>query len=173
MKPQDIVVLLKKTTTDGYFLSDRKLAESLGMSASSISDSLNRCKAAQLVDRKKKKVNVMALKEFMEHGIQYTFPVEVGRVGRGIPTYISASPIKEGITNNGENYVWHYTKGTERGQQIKPLYSTVPDAALKDAELYNLLVIADTLRMGRTREREIAMEKLTEHFNCYVEKQQR
>lgn len=45
MKPQDIVVLLKKTTTDGYLMSCRELAESLGMSASSISDSLNRCKA--------------------------------------------------------------------------------------------------------------------------------
>jgi hypothetical protein len=33
------------------------------------------------------------------------------------------------------------------------------------------LVIADTLRLGRAREREIAIEELTKHINHYVENQ--
>ena len=94
MKPQDIVVLLKKLTPKGKALSANGLAVSLGMSASTVSECLERCKKAQLVDRNKKRVNTLALQEFLVHGIQYVFPAEAGRVGRGIPTYISASPIK-------------------------------------------------------------------------------
>ena len=169
MKPQDLVVLLKKLTSVGSGLSVRKLAPELGMSLSSVSESLERCKKAQLVDRNKRRVNTLALQEFLVHGIQYVFPAEAGRVGRGMATYVSASPIQEQITNNTESYVWHYLKGNARGQQIEPLYPSVPEAALRDSELYQLLVIVDTLRMGRAREKEIAIQELTARINRYAE----
>ena len=171
MKPQDIVVLLKKLTTSGQSLSCRKLAESLGMSASSVSESLERCKKAQLIDRHKKKVNILALQEFLVHGIAYVFPAEAGRVGRGLPTYVSASPIQEAVNNGLEGYVWHYVKGTSRGQQIEPLYPTVPEAVLRDEELYQLLVIVDALRMGGARVKQIAVVELTQRLDRYAENQ--
>ena len=171
MKPRDIVILLKKMTTKGRNLSCRGLAESLGISASSVSESLERCRKAQLLDRNKKKINALSLLEFLSHGIMYVFPVEFGRVIRGIPTYTSASPIKEKITSNGEMYVWKYAKGTARGQQIEPLYTSVPNAVQNDEELYQLLVIVDTLRVGRAREKEIAIEELTKRMICYAENQ--
>ena len=113
----------------------------------------------------------MALQQILVHGIQYVFPSEAGRVGRGIPTYISASPIKEQISNSSECYVWHDVKGSARGQQIQPLYNTIPQAVKEDNELYQLLVIVDTLRMGRVREREIAIAELTKYINSYAENQ--
>ena len=171
MKPQDIVVLLKKLTSQGKILSANGLAASLGMSASTVSECLERCKKAQLVDRNKKRVNTLALQEFLIHGIQYVFPAEAGRVGRGVPTYISASPIKEQLSNDNESYVWHDVKGSARGQQIQPLYSTISQAVREDDELYQLLVIVDTLRMGRVREREIAIAELAKHINGYAENQ--
>lgn len=152
-------------------MSCRKLAESLGLSVSSVSESLERCRNVQLIDRNKKCVNTMALQEFLIHGLRYVFPAVTGRVVRGVPTYISASPLKDQISDTSESYVWHYAKGNARGQQIAPLYPTVPEAVLKDDELYRLLVIADTLRLGRAREREIAIEELTKHINRYVENQ--
>lgn len=169
MKAQDILILLKKITTQGRKLSDRGVAESLGISASSVSESLERCRKAQLIDRRKKTVNILALQEFLIHGIAYVFPVEVGRVGRGIATYVSASPIKEQIAGGTEKYVWHYVKGEERGQQIEPLYPTVPEAVLRDGELYQLLVIVDVLRMGKVREKEIAIKELSERIKRYVQ----
>ena len=48
---------------------------------------------------------------------------------------------------------------------------TKPEAALQDDELYQLLVIADTLRLGRAREKEIAIEELSKYINRYVENQ--
>lgn len=171
MKEQDLVVLLKKITSKGRALSLRKLAEELGMSASSVSESLERSKKAQLVDRNKKRVNTLALQEFMVHGLAYVFPAETGRVIRGIPAYISASPIKEQVANATDQYVWRYAKGDARGQMIEPLYPSVPEAAMRDEELYRLLVIADTLRMGRSREKEIAITELSKHIQHYVENQ--
>jgi DNA-binding Lrp family transcriptional regulator len=169
MKQQDIVVLLKKLTTQGQSLSCRGLAEALGMSVSNVSESLERNRKAQLLDRKKQRVNVIALQEFLIHGIAYVFPVVLGRVVRGVPTLTSASPIKELIANNSEYYVWHYAKGTVRGQQLEPLYPSVPEAALRDDELYQLLVIVDALRIGRAREKEVAIEELTKRLNHYAE----
>jgi hypothetical protein len=47
----------------------------------------------------------------------------------------------------------------------------VPEAAMRDEELYQLLVIVDALRMGRAREKSIAIEELTKRMNCYAENQ--
>ena len=171
MKPQDLLILLKKMTHSGKELSCRGLAASLGMNPSSVSESLERSKKAQLVDRNKKRINTLALQGFLVHGVQYVFPVEAGRVGRGVPAYISASPIKELLSHSNESYVWHDVKGTARGQQIQPLYTTVLQAIKDDNELYQLLVIVDTLRMGRAREREIAIVELTKRINEYAENQ--
>ena len=171
MKEQDLVILLKKLTSKGRSLSLRKLAEELGMSASSVSESLERSKKAQLVDRNKKRVNTLALQEFMVHGLAYVFPAETGRIIRGVPTYVCASPIKEQVANVADQYVWRYAKGEARGQMIEPLYPSVPEAALRDGELYQLLVIADTLRIGRSREKEIAIAELNKHIRRYVENQ--
>ena len=171
MKEQDILVLLKKITSNGRALSVRKLAEELGMSASSVSESLERCRKAQLVDPNKKRVNTLALQEFMIHGLAYVFPAEPGRIGRGIPTYVSASPLKEQLAANADAYVWHDVRGTARGQQIEPLYPSVPQAVQRDEELYELLVIVDALRMGRAREKEIAINELNKRFERYAENQ--
>ena len=71
--------------------------------------------------------------------------------------------------DSSEQFVWRYIKGNARGQMIEPLYPSVPEAALRDEELYQLLVIADTLRMGRSREKEIAIAELNKHIQRYVE----
>ena len=171
MKEQDLVILLKKLTSKGRGLSVRKLSEELGMSASSVSESLERSKQAQLIDRNKKRVNILALQEFLIHGVAYVFPAQAGRISRGMPTYVSASPLKEQIVANADTYVWHYLRGTARGQQIKPLYPSVPEAVQRDEELYELLVIVDALRMGRAREKEIAINELNKRFERYAENQ--
>ena len=171
MKPLDIVVLLKKITSQGVSMTGRGLAESLGVSASSVSESLNRCKKAQLLDQKKQRVNTLALQEFLIHGVSYVFPAEVGRVVRGIPTYVSAAPFKELLSNDGHAYVWHYSRGTSKGQQIPALCPCVPEAVQRDSELCELLVIVDVLRMGRVREKEIAVQELSKRFAQYAENQ--
>ena len=103
------------------------------------------------------------------YGLRYVYPVQLGGIVRGIPTAVSASPLKEQITQGKDVYVWPYKKGTVRGQAIPPLYATVPEAVANDEELYKLLVIVDALRMGRAREREIAISELDKSFVQYGE----
>lgn len=168
MRPQDIVILLKKTTSSGKKSLNNALATSLNISASEISEALERCRIAKLVDRNKRKVNIIALEEFLIHGFKYVFPVQPQGIVRGIATAFSASPIKEQISQGKEKYVWPYVKGTERGQSIEPLYKSIPEVLTNDIELYELLVIADTLRIGRSREIEIAIKELKKHLQKYA-----
>lgn len=167
MRPQDVVILLKKTTKNGKKLLNKDIASSLKISASEVSEALERCRIAKLVDRNKQKVNIMALEEFLIYGLKYVFPVQLDSVVRGVPTAFSASPIKEEISQGKEKYVWPYNKGTERGQGIEPLYKSVPEIVNSDTELYELLVIVDTLRIGKIREIEIATAELKKRFQEY------
>ena len=148
---------------------NKDIAQSLGISPAEISDAMERCRIAQLVDNDKVRVNTLALQDFLVYGIRYVFAAVTGRVMRGVPTAVSASPIKDQIAQGKDVFVWPYKKGTVRGQAIAPLYATVPEAVANDEELYKLLVIVDTLRMGRAREREIAISELDKSFALYGE----
>ena len=167
MKPQDVAILLKRMTPQGKVMLNKDIATSLGISASEVSEAMERCRVAQLVDNSKKRVNTLALKEFLVNGLRYVFPIQLGSVVRGVPTAVSAPPINQHISSDSERFVWPYKKGMVRGQAITPLYSTIPEAVEKDADLYKLLVIADTLRMGRVRERDVAIQELDKYIAAY------
>lgn len=160
MRPQDIVILLKKVTDKGRGLLNGQIAKELGISASEVSEALERCRIARLVDTAKQRVNILALEEFLVHGLKYVFPVQPQSTVRGIATAISASPMKEKIVSGNEQYVWPDAKGNMRGAAIIPLYKTVPVAVAEDDMLYKLLALVDTLRIGRAREVEIAKVEL-------------
>jgi hypothetical protein len=82
-----------------------------------------------------------------------------GAPTRGVPTAHSAKPLSDLIAG-GDAFVWPHVDGTVRGQAIAPLYPTVPDACLGDERLYELLALVDALRVGRARERELAVKEL-------------
>ena len=128
---------------------------------------LERCKRSRLVDSSKKKINWPALLEFVIHGLKYVYPAEPGPLCRGVPTAHSAPPLsKEIVSNDNDQYVWPCGDGTVRGQAIEPLYSSVPQAAMKDPALYELLALVDALRAGRARERQIAAEELKRRLHA-------
>lgn len=160
MRPQDIVVLLKIIALKHDDWKNSDLAYSLQISASEITEVLNRCRIGGLVDSKKRKVHINSFKEFLIYGLKYVFPVEPGAVVRGIPTAHSAYPINEQIASGNDIYVWPYAKGNQRGQAIEPLYKTLPAVVQDDNLFYELLVITDTIRIGRSREIKIAIEEL-------------
>ena len=160
MRPQDIVVLLKIIAFRHDDWQYRDLAISLKISLSEVSEALNRCKIAGLIDSKKRKININSLKEFLFFGLKYVFPAEPGAIVKGIPTAHSASPIKEHISSGSDVYVWSSAKGTQRGQAIEPLFKSIPQIVQADKLFYELLVIADTIRVGKVREINIAKEEL-------------
>jgi hypothetical protein len=105
--------------------------------------------------------NIAALEEFLTHGLKYVFPAERGELTRGVATSYGAAPLRALIAPTDDPIpVWPYAEGKQRGVSLAPLYKTAPMAALRDACFYELLVIADALREGRSRERNIAEAQL-------------
>ena len=160
MRPQDIVILLKMISLQQENWRIADLAHAMHISASEISESLNRSRIAGLVDPKKRKVFLTSFKEFLIYGLKYVFPVEPGAIVRGVPTAHAASPISEHLSSSSEIFVWPSSNGSHRGQAIQPLYKTIPEIVHEDKIFYELLVIIDTIRIGRAREVKIAIREL-------------
>lgn len=159
MSPQDVVVLLKIISYGKETWLQKPLAESLSLSQSEISKSLARSKHAGLLDGTGKDVRKQALLEFLQYGIAVVFPVRPGAMVRGIPTAHSAPPLNKIIQSEGE-YVWPSAKGQSKGQAIVPLYNNVVKAVQNDQQLHELLALVDAIRVGRVREKQIAIDEL-------------
>ncbi len=159
MRPQDVAVLLKIASLNDENWTGKDVATSLHLSASEVSESLNRSALAGLLMNDKRKVMKNALFEFIVYGLPYVFPVRPGAMVRGIATSHSASPLNQHI-NSDETYVWAFAKGNIRGQCISPLYTNQPIACIADAALYELLALVDAIRLGRVREKTIALDLL-------------
>jgi predicted transcriptional regulator len=159
MRPHDIVILLKIAAKGLQPWLMKDLSQELNISASEISESLNRSAIAGLISQNKKRLMKLAILDFLEHGLKYVYPQQPGALVRGIPTAHSAPPLNNFIISE-EPYVWPYGKGKVRGQSIVPLYPSVVDAVLQDEKLYELLALVDAVRVGRAREKEIAIKEL-------------
>lgn len=160
MRPQDVVILLKISSMKIEKWRMQDIASALKISASEVSESLARSKSAKLIAANKRDIFVSSLLEFLIYGLKYAFPVIPGAVVRGVPTAHSAAPLKDKIMASTDNYVWPSSKGTMRGQAIEPLYKTVPEVAIEDKELYELMALVDAIRVGRAREVQLAIEEL-------------
>jgi len=159
MRPQDIVVLLKIVAYGENPWYQTPMAYELGLSQAEISHSLKRSKYSGLLDNSGKRVRRLALMEVLQYGVPYMFPQRPGAITRGVPTAHSAKPLNRIIVSE-ENFVWPSGRGKMRGQSIVPLYSGAIEAAEKDPRLHELLALVDALRVGRAREREIAIKEL-------------
>lgn len=159
MRPHDVVVLMKIASKNHHPWMMKDLAQELGISASEVSESLNRSAFAGLISGDKKSIMKMALLEFLEFGFKHVYPQQPGALVRGIPTAYSALPLSNQIQSQ-EAVVWPYAEGTARGQAIEPLHPNVPKACLQDSALYELLALIDALRIGRVREKKLAMDEL-------------
>ncbi len=160
LRPQDVLVLLKLAVSKGKEGRQVDLGKELGLSQFEVSMALERARRSGFIDPAKKRINRSALEEFVIHGLKYVYPAEPGAMCRGIATSHSAPPLSKQIVSNEDQYVWPHGDGDLRGQAIAPIYDSVPYAAKRDPALYELLALIDALRVGRAREKQIAIEEL-------------
>jgi hypothetical protein len=106
------------------------------------------------------RVNSRNLAEFAVHGAKYAFPAERLPVSVGVPTSHSAPAFAGVFAPGSDDWVWPHPNGTVRGPGLEPLHPSVPYAATQDAKLYEMLALFDALRVGRARERGMALERL-------------
>jgi hypothetical protein len=110
------------------------------------------------------------LEEFLVHGVKYAYPAVRGPITRGIPTGYAAPPLNEEIIAGSDPPpVWPFAEGQVRGYTLKPLYESVPKAAMKDQKLYEVLALIDAMRDGQARERNLAAEKIRAYLEVDYE----
>lgn len=161
IKSQDILILLKIVSRPHISWRLVDLASELGLSQSEVSMGLLRARNSGLVDSERRTVRRKAFHEFIVHGLKYVFPAKPGPIQRGIPTAHSAPSYSLEIqANENDQFVWPSHDGLMRGQAIAPLYPSAPFAAKKDDILYEWLVDIDVLRIGKAREKEIAISRI-------------
>jgi len=168
LKPQDLLVLFKRVANPGQSWTYANLGQILGLSASQVHRSVQRATEAGLAVSKGRgdwEVIPEALTEFAVHGVRYAFPAKMGANRRGIPTSFGASPLSAQISAApGEAPVWPHAHGEARGPSLSPLHEHVPEAALADPALYELLALVDAMRTGRSRERALAQKLLSDRL---------
>jgi len=163
MRPHDIAVLLKIASKGQQQWYMKDLAYELGISASEISESINRSIIAGLISSDKKTLKKLGLLDFLKSGLRYVYPQQPGAMTRGIATAHSASPLKNEIMSE-EEIVWPFGKGKIRGQAIEPLHPNTPEACLRDSKYYELMALTDAIRIGKVREQNIALEMIKERI---------
>ena len=163
MRPQDIVILLKLIVDTNQNVMIKDLSSKLFISASEISESLNRSAIAGLVDAQSRSVNKEVFLKFLEFGLPYVFPAQLGPVMQGILTAHSESSLYLSFSSE-EKLVWADEQGKERGQTIMPLYPTVVKAVRKDRLLFKLLALCDIIRIGNSSDKNKAVWQIREVF---------
>jgi len=164
LKPQDVVVALKFALARDFVPSFAQLARTLHMSVSEVHGAAQRAVLSRLLEPEAAslRANKTALHEFLLHGVRYAFPAVEGPVTRGLPTGISAPPLRQHFDQaQSLPLVWPDADGQDRGPSICPLYTTVPAACREDTNLYQALATLDAIRGGAAREREMAVQLLT------------
>lgn len=164
MRPHDIAILLKIASKgeESWYMKD--LAYELGISASEISESINRSMIAGLISSDKKSLNKLSLLDFLKSGLKYVYPIRPGALVRGIGTAHSADPLRNEIMS-AEDFVWPSGKGNLRGQAIEPLHPKIPEACLRDRKFYELMALTDAIRIGKVREQKMAFEFIKQRMN--------
>lgn len=164
LQPLDIMLALKLAVNEKNY-TQAELAVELNISASQVNRGLKRCEQSSLVNGKSRRINRAALKEYLVHGVKYAYPGIIGASQRGMPTAHSASPLSEYISSSGSPLVWPDPAGKTRGETLEPLYKNAPFACRKDKKLYEALALLDAIRIGRARERNLAVKLLTERID--------
>ena len=100
------------------------------------------------------------LAEFALHGAKYAFPAVKLPLVVGVPTSHSAPAFAGVFAPGSTDFVWPHPNGSVRGVGVEPLHPSVPFAAMQDAKLYEMLALFDALRVGKARERGMALERL-------------
>ena len=170
--PQDVLVLLKLVAKGSENWTYNSLAMDLDMSPSEVHYAAKRALASRLGVKLDKQIRVHSrnLFEFLSHGVQYCFYPERGQISRGMPTAHAAPPL-EGLFISDADIppVWPDPDGEVRGEAFAPLHKSVPYAAKKDQQLYELLALVDAIRGGKSREKEAARKFLKEKLWRYGE----
>jgi hypothetical protein len=158
LRPADVVVALSLALVPEQ--SYGELSQRLHLSRAAAHGGVKRLQAATLLLPGSRLANRPSLRDFLLFGVRYAFYAVPGPITRGVATAHSAPPLRDEFSTD-DVVVWPSPEGQTRGQSLVPLYPGAPLLSRTDPELYVLLAMIDTLRIGQARERDRAREWIT------------
>lgn len=159
--PADMYVLLKIASLRGRRdWTQGLLAANIGVSPSTVNRALKRAANAKLYHPASKRMNLRFLEEALVHGVRYFMAPTRGGEVRGTPTAWAAPPLDAEIASSELPPVWPNPMGETRGLSVEPLHPSAPKVASQDPDFYVVLALVDALRLGDTRERDLARKEL-------------
>jgi hypothetical protein len=165
LRPQD-VLLACKVFSLGLTRSEctyASLGAALGISTSTSFEAATRCRQSQLLPPSGWLVSPRHLRDLLVVGVPRIFYAVRGGLVCGTTTATCAAPVASKFKPPSEGslpVVWCEDDAPEslpRGEGLEPIYPTVPAAARQDIVVYELLALADVMRIGTTVERTIAV----------------
>jgi hypothetical protein len=170
MRPQDVgvVVYLLQQELSNRSWQGKDIAAALELSPAEVSNSISRNVQAGLLSQSKR-VNRLALYDFLECGLRYVYPPVLGGMTVGLPTGSAVSPFKDELIVN-EPFVWPDIEGKQRGVALEPIYPTFPHVARENTVFHTVMAAADLFRVGSARERLAAKRYLKTLFFEEAEK---
>lgn len=166
LSPVDVPVALRLAACQGATYA--AIAEDLGISVSTAHQAVRRLQAAGIVRSGILGVNRRALLEFLEHGVRYAFPGQLGAPGRGVPT-AHASPVLSDVIAADDAVVWPDPNGQAVGPTLGALFPQAVELPSRCPNVYELLTLVDAIRIGRARERASAITRLRQRLGGTVE----
>lgn len=175
LKPQDIVVTLRLLLAEnrGESTTYPLLSTWTGLSASEAHAAIRRLVKAGLVSTALRDSGTAfdwtvvraSLLEFATYALRYLWPVELGVEQRGVSTGWAVNGVNDGpnAVQEGAPWVWKAAEGTTRGAEVKPLYPSVPEAAVRDPLFHQTLAAIDLARAPNPRLRRLGTEWLKSH----------
>ena len=152
------------------------LAEAISMSISQVHGAIGNLLESRLLIGKGLKASVSrnVFLNFIIHGARYAYPAVEGPVVRGFPTGVHSNAFDAGNLivfpppdRKGEMpHVWPSPKGNVRGPSLAPLCEAAVEAALKHPHLNAALAAFDVLRLGKSREVEVAEQFFRKTLGC-------
>ena len=136
-----------------------ELAQQLATGPSQVHKAVRHLTDAGLLLPGTRAVNRSALFEFLVHGVKYAFPARLGTPTRGVRTAHSG-PALAALFDDIEPVVWPSREGEAVGSEIEPLYGGAIHLPERAPDTYRMLTLIDAIRIGRARERNLAIEEL-------------
>jgi hypothetical protein len=161
IRGQDILVLLRLWGADSPDWSLASVGDGLELASSAVFRALERLGRAGLYDPRAHRIRHAQGHEFMVHASRYLFPPDFDGESRGVPAAWSAPPLRDRLASgDGLPVVWAHPAGEVRGIALEPVHRNVPNIAIRDADMAELLAIFDGLRAGDARVRDVAADEL-------------
>lgn len=168
LKAQDVLVVCKLFALGERSWTYASLADSVDISVSEVHDALKRCRSSQLVItvRDGEIVSKKHFQDLIVFAVPRIFYAVRGGLENGWPTAFHhpnlmsefdglRGPLKETVP-----VVWPDPKGPARGESLLPIYPTAPAACRQDAGLYEVMALADVIRLGDIKYKKKAIELL-------------